>query len=264
MTEYWKDITTPQFEGEIWKDVPGFEGEYMASSYGRVKSLDRIILTNCKEIHNKGEHIIVTSSGHVCRKKGQILKQSKRSEYFKVCFGKKCFSVHKLVMLTFIGERPEGKVIDHINGIHTDNRLENLRYCTIYENNNNPNSDNVRPILQYTMSGEFICKWDSMTKACVGLGIKSHGISDVCRGKKPSAGGYQWKYYNANKPIPQKIAELKPQKKAILQHTLNGDFVKKFDSITCAVKELGINVNQISQCLRAKRNSAGGFKWQYA
>ncbi|QEM09126.1 NUMOD4 domain-containing protein [Mucilaginibacter rubeus] len=29
--------------GEIWKDVPGFEGSYQASSLGRVKSLDRTV-----------------------------------------------------------------------------------------------------------------------------------------------------------------------------------------------------------------------------
>jgi hypothetical protein len=37
-----------------------------------------------------------------------------------------------------IGEIPEGMVIDHINTIRTDNRLENLRCVTHLENNNNP------------------------------------------------------------------------------------------------------------------------------
>ena len=50
--------------------------------------------------------------------------------------GKYC-SIHSLVLKTFIGDRPSGFVIDHINGIPNDNRLENLKYCTQKENLNN-------------------------------------------------------------------------------------------------------------------------------
>ena len=37
-------------------------------------------------------------------------------------------------MLTFIGTRPEGMVVNHKNGVKTDNRLENLEYITSREN----------------------------------------------------------------------------------------------------------------------------------
>lgn len=42
----------------------------------------------------------------------------------------KGFLVHSLVMEAWVGPRPEGMVINHINGDKTDNRLENLEYCT--------------------------------------------------------------------------------------------------------------------------------------
>lgn len=46
--------------------------------------------------------------------------------------------VHRLVYETFGSKIPPKMVIDHINTIRTDNRLENLRCVTQKENNNNP------------------------------------------------------------------------------------------------------------------------------
>ena len=56
--------------------------------------------------------------------------------------GKKYF-VHRLIMLAFVGESDQD--VDHINRIKTDNRFENLRYCTRSENQLNRESvDNAK------------------------------------------------------------------------------------------------------------------------
>ena len=52
------------------------------------------------------------------------------------------YRVHVLVMLTFIGPRPNNLVIDHRNRNRADNRLSNLLYCT--QNDNIKNSNLVR------------------------------------------------------------------------------------------------------------------------
>ena len=57
---------------------------------------------------------------------------------YKYCSGSKMFRVHRGVYETFVGEIPEGYVIDHINTIRDDNRMENLRLVTPAENSNNP------------------------------------------------------------------------------------------------------------------------------
>lgn len=47
---------------------------------------------------------------------------------------RKSCSVHSLVMLAFVGPRPPGAHINHINSDPADNSVENLEYCTLREN----------------------------------------------------------------------------------------------------------------------------------
>ncbi|MBO5957127.1 MAG: NUMOD4 motif-containing HNH endonuclease [Bacteroidales bacterium] len=99
---------------EIWKDVLGYEGLYKVSNLGRVK--------------------------RIWREKERILKlRDNGTGYYRVelCENgkRKGLSVHRLVVEAFLYKIPNGSVVNHINEIKTDNRLENLEICTIKENN---------------------------------------------------------------------------------------------------------------------------------
>ena len=96
---------------EIWKDVPGYEGHYQVSNLGRVKSFKR-----------GKERVLKPGFGangyyHVVLYKGSECKIN---------------LVHRLVSLAFLGESKLD--VNHKNGVKTDNRLENLEYCTKSEN----------------------------------------------------------------------------------------------------------------------------------
>jgi len=111
---------------ERWLPIPGYEGLYEVSDFGRVRSLDR------KTPHPRAR------SGYYVRK-GKIMKQTGTAErYKKVGLYKDKvgtdYMVHQLVMLAFKGPPPEGFLVRHYNDIGTDNRLVNLRYGTQRQN----------------------------------------------------------------------------------------------------------------------------------
>ena len=92
---------------EIWKDIPGYEGKYQASSLGRIRG-PRGIKTPC--LHRLRGYYFV-SIGH-----------------------NKTRDVHALVAAAFLGPRPQGHEIRHLNGNKTDNNVANLAYGTHDQN----------------------------------------------------------------------------------------------------------------------------------
>ncbi len=101
---------------EKWKEIRGYEGLYEVSNSGLVRSLKRS-----------------TTSG-------KVLRQNKdKYGYYRVCLSKdnipKTYIVHRLVAEAFIDNPDNLPCINHKNEIKTDNRSENLEWCTVAYNN---------------------------------------------------------------------------------------------------------------------------------
>lgn len=56
----------------------------------------------------------------------------------RIYYHRCCVTVHSLVAQAFLGPRPEGMVVDHIDGDKTNNSVTNLHYVTSLENSLNP------------------------------------------------------------------------------------------------------------------------------
>ncbi len=95
---------------EIWLDVPNYE-DYQASSLGRVRSFAYGYAHILKPVKKPSGYLNVTTCIEQVRK---------------------TWRVHRLILYTFIG--PSELECNHKNGIKTDNRIENLEYCTASEN----------------------------------------------------------------------------------------------------------------------------------
>lgn len=97
---------------EVWKPIPGYEGYYSVSDQGRVYTHHRDKIMAPAAAAQKGYPMV-----RLCREGRQ-----------------KKFYVHALVALAFIGPRPKGLQVMHLDDVPANNCAGNLRYGTQREN----------------------------------------------------------------------------------------------------------------------------------
>jgi hypothetical protein len=170
---------------EIWKDIVGYEGRYQVSNLGNVRSLNW---------RNKG---IV---------KPVALKSQNRGYLHVLLYeGKKCqsFLVHRLVASVFIPCPDETMTVNHIDENPSNNRVDNLEWCSLEENINKFQSNhpekvgrpkNLTPVIQLDMKGGVIRIWESITDICKNRNYNAWSISQCCNRKRKTAYGYMWQY----------------------------------------------------------------------
>ena len=166
---------------EWWKDIPGFEGLYQASTKGRIRNA-------------RTKKILKQSS---C---GASLKYRKVG----LCVNgvRKLCRVHKLVWITFKGEIPEGYEINHIDEDPGNNALYNLELITHKENVHygtgieRCTSTRCKSVYQYSLDGTFIKEWVSTKSVEDECGFNRKNIANCCRNLPhyKTAYGFIWKY----------------------------------------------------------------------
>ena len=115
---------------EEWKDIPFYEGYYQISNLGNIRSLERKVMNY--DINTGGFNKKIVKGGikpsHVSKSTGYKLVSLYREN------AKKGFLVHRLVAESFICNTENKPMVNHKNGIKTDNRVDNLEWCTLSEN----------------------------------------------------------------------------------------------------------------------------------
>lgn len=195
-------LTAPlTLPGEEWRPIPGYEGLYMASNLGRIRSLDRVVpCLRGTRIH-----------------RGRVLKQGAHPlGYMMVATcshgERESHAVHRLVIRAFKGVPGEGMQTCHNDGNPANNHISNLRYDTTVNNHADKRKhgtllmgeacaystitdDIVIEMRQRRASGE------SLPSLVKDYGMSKANISRICRGELwTHVGGPISKIYSRSLP----------------------------------------------------------------
>lgn len=181
---------------EQWKAIPGYEGLYEVSNTGKVRSLTRYKRELNRHLHKQGYEYVQLTKDHETKNK----------------------LVHRLVAMAYINNPNNYPQVNHIDEDKTNNNVNNLEWCTakynmnygkgakarhikidyskpIFKENAVKNGKKTsRAIVQFTKDGVFVARYDSAKEAMRKLGVKNAHITEVAKGKRPSANGFVWRY----------------------------------------------------------------------
>lgn len=192
--EFIESICLPN---EEWRDVVGYEGYYMVSSFGRIASMFRQF---------RGRRSVTTI-------KFRILKVNIRKPKvysYTVATVSLCGKTHlvsRIVAEAFLGQAKDNQEVDHIDGNTINNNVINLKWCSHKENMLNPitrqrrsavmggrtNTKKSIAVVSINPATNEIKEYPSIAEARR-MGFHDSMISKCCKGKRKTHHGFKWMY----------------------------------------------------------------------
>lgn len=162
-----------------------------------------------KKIPNH-EGYFATEDGHIYSSfSKRLLSEQVYCGYKYVGIRGKKLRVHRLIAITFIPNPHDYPCVNHIDENKCNNATDNLEWCTYQYNNNygkgQPTKKAIaakkKPVVQLSIDGNFIQRFDSATQAQKTLSGSENGngsnVAAICRGKRKdmkTAYGYKWMF----------------------------------------------------------------------
>lgn len=162
-----------------WQPVVGFEKYYLVSDRGQIWSLRRHRTLKPK-IDKYGYEAVSLSIQGVLHHR----------------------TVHRLVAQAFLPNPSNLPTVNHINEIKTDNRVVNLEWASVKDNDNHgtrnqrmSDTKSRKPVEQVFPDGTTIV-YKGVKDASRKAGVHRCCIANCCKGTRKTAGGYRWRYVN--------------------------------------------------------------------
>ena len=187
---------------ETWKSIDGYEGYYEASSYGRIRSIERVIILKDKK-----------GLPRPCIFKGKMLKpyiqkglRSNIQGRYQVVLSKngitKSVEVHRVIALTFIPNPFNYETVNHKDGNPLNNSTGNLEWLSKADNNRHAFKNGLikteKPVAIIDKNGVFTQVFKSEADACRQLNVSQGKIGRAIR-RNGTCKGKKFIYYN--KPV---------------------------------------------------------------
>ncbi len=261
---YWK--TDPDWylwfqekDDETFKEVPGYEGLYFISNYGRLVSF-----------HFEEPREILP-----------VIKNNLETVPLTIWSKKQEHTVKDLVYLCFEGPIPPDAEIIYRNGNPRDNYIHNLEpvekeYIPPLQpaapgksltapGPKRENLVNRKEVLQFDVKGRYLMAYPSAKAAASAADTSLMAIQNCLDKKCNTAGGSQW--YRGSDPLfadgIKDVKPVRPPAPKILQFSIVGKYVRKYNSANEAAKNTGLPAADIAGNLKGKRTEAGGFQFFY-
>ena len=153
-------------------------------------------------IINEFDNYAISNLGNIKNiKTGKVLKPCLNPRgYYSYTFYKrgikKTFRIHRLVALYFIDNPNNLPYVNHIDGDKTNNKVENLEWCTAKQNDEHARRTGLKiqekPVLAENVENGERIAFKSVSEAGAILGINKGSISKVLHGKRNKVHGYKF------------------------------------------------------------------------
>lgn len=248
-------------DNEIWKTYPEFTF-IQGSNLGRVRTIDRYVPDG-----KGGKRFVI----------GRILKQRRnRNGYMQVTTtinGKTVtISVHRVIASSFLPNPDNLSQVNHKDCDRTDNRVENLEWCTRKYNCQYRNKHGIsygeaakkHRVIAINLKTLEVLRFSSQTEAEKNLGISYQSIGGVVSGKAKQAGDYYFMSDDGNdiemdKDKFYKILAGRRPDYSIFGVSLDTQIVYLFSSKSEAGRTVGIDQSTIGKVVKGQRNKTKGF-----
>jgi len=279
-------------ESEEWEDIPGFDGYYMVSNFGRIKRMKREQLNSKGIVRIFKEQIIAPRIGlgpnhykkdftyhlfaHFSLEGNKYHLPIRRLVYY-------CFIVPfdlKDKTVTIICNNGNGLDVGPLNLKLTSLSEASLRVMQLkrrlpeFKNVDHKKASQAsiqvtsRQISQYDHSGNKIKTYPSIMEASRQLNIGYSSISNTAHEREPTAGGYYWKfgnasYFNVKGFLEKRSIGFKEKKGTkVTQYSLTGHRIAQFLTLTDGAKSIGKDYTGISAAIRGVITCAYGYIWK--
>jgi len=278
------NLSLDSMDGEEWVDIPGFDGCYCISNYGRIWAAPRLVALKTGQVYFTKERIRKQSlvKYYNTYTKDHTEQLSIHLRYEGKEFG---FKVSRLVYDAFVaplGSDEEKFLVVHKDGDNCNNRWDNLvlmngtelyvhglkiqrrprsgrrikkKNQTVWSDKNSP-----RPVVKYSLDGKKLQEYTSVGEAAKENDTSRGALRLIIQQKLIQLHGFVYRF----KGTPYKGEHKNfSYEKEVTQYTIDGKKVQVYPSVKEASIQTGIWAEQISKCALLKARIGGGYVWRY-